>query len=97
MENLKKEKAKTQPSKIKTGGSTFKNPINQTNEKVWELIRASVPNDISFGDAVISEKHSNFFVNKNHEKYQDMKSLVDYVNNITNNKMKLIIIYLDKK
>ena len=31
-----------QPTKIKTSGSTFKNPINQTNKKVWELIRSSV-------------------------------------------------------
>ena len=29
----------TQPTKIKTSGSTFKNPINQTNKKVWELIK----------------------------------------------------------
>ena len=40
---LKKRKEETQPSKIKTSGSTFKNPILQSNKKVWELIKESVP------------------------------------------------------
>ena len=34
---------------------------------------------INFGDASISEKHANFFVNKNKASYTDMKSLIDYV------------------
>ena len=49
-----------QPTQIKTSGSTFKNPIKHTNKKVWELIKDSVPPDVSFGDACISKKHSNF-------------------------------------
>ena len=79
MLKLKFEKEKNQPSKIKTGGSTFKNPKNQTNKKVWELIKESVPPDISFGDACISKKHSNFFVNKGNAKFIDMKRLIDFV------------------
>ncbi len=76
---LKVEKEKNQPTKIKTSGSTFKNPISQTKKKVWELIRESVSLDITFGDACISEKHCNFFVNKGNAKFDDMKKLVDYV------------------
>ena len=34
---LKKKKDNVQPTKIKTSGSTFKNPINQTNKKVWGI------------------------------------------------------------
>ncbi len=79
IEILNKQKEKTQPTKIKTSGSTFKNPISQTSEKVWKLIKLSVPKNISFGDATISEKHSNFFVNKNKATYQDMKKLIDFV------------------
>jgi UDP-N-acetylmuramate dehydrogenase len=79
MEELKKTKDKAQPTKIKTSGSTFKNPINQTNKKVWELIKESVPADTSFGDAYISEKHCNFFVNKNNASFNDMKKLIDFV------------------
>ena len=76
---LRNKKDSTQPTKIKTSGSTFKNPINQTNKKVWELIKESVPLETSFGDASISSKHSNFFVNKNNASFNDMKKLIEFV------------------
>tara|TARA_Y100001958_G_C21232187_1_gene558039 strand:- start:619 stop:1527 length:909 start_codon:yes stop_codon:yes gene_type:complete len=76
---LKEEKNMRQPSKIKTGGSTFKNPIGQTNKKVWELIKDSVSLSKSFGDAKISEKHCNFFVNSKNAKFKDMIKLINYV------------------
>jgi len=76
---MKLEKEKNQPTKIMTSGSTFKNPINQTNKKVWELIRESVSTDTKFGDACISNKHSNFFVNKGNATFKDMKKLIDFV------------------
>ena len=79
MTRLKIEKEKNQPLQIKTSGSTFKNPISQTNIKVWELIKKSVPLDKSFGDACISEKHCNFFVNKGNAKFEDMNKLIDFV------------------
>ena len=79
MKELEKKKNNNQPSRIKTGGSTFKNPIDQTSKKAWELIRASVQSDINFGDASISEKHSNFFVNKNNATFDEMFSLINYV------------------
>ena len=81
MNDLKTIKEKNQPTRIKTSGSTFKNPKDQTNIKAWKLIKDSVPNKIHFGDAKISEKHANFFVNKKNAKYEDMKSLIDYVKN----------------
>ena len=76
---LKNKKDKAQPTKIKTSGSTFKNPINQTDKKVWELIKESVPLDLKFGDACISTKHCNFFVNKNNASFNDMKKLIEFV------------------
>ena len=79
MNELNKVKNMAQPTKIKTSGSTFKNPINQTDKKVWELIRASVPKETSYGDAIISEKHANFFVNKKNAKSVDMKSIINFV------------------
>ena len=81
MKKFKIEKDKNQPTKIKTSGSTFKNPISQTDKKVWELIKESVPLDICFGDACISDKHCNFFVNKGNAKFIDMKNLIDFVFN----------------
>ena len=80
-EKLKAEKEKNQPTKIKTSGSTFKNPISQSKKKVWELIKESVPLEQTFGDACISKKHCNFFVNKGNAKFEDMKKLIDYVSN----------------
>ena len=79
MEKLKQKKELAQPTKIKTSGSTFKNPITQTDKKVWELIRCSVPNKLNYGDAMISEKHANFFVNKKNAKSSDMKTLINSV------------------
>ena len=79
IEILKTKKDEAQPTQVKTGGSTFKNPVGQTHKKVWELIKLSIPKNISFGDAAISEKHLNFFVNKNKATYEDMKKLIDYV------------------
>ena len=79
IDKLKSEKDKNQPTKIKTSGSTFKNPLSQTNKKVWELIKESVPLDKSFGDACISEKHCNFFINKGNATYEDMSNLIDFV------------------
>jgi UDP-N-acetylmuramate dehydrogenase len=79
MLRLKTQKDIKQPTKIKTSGSTFKNPIKQTDKKVWELIRESVSLDTKFGDACISEKHTNFFVNKGNATFNDMKKLIDFV------------------
>ena len=79
MEKLAIKKNNSQPTKIKTGGSTFKNPIDQTTKKAWELIKESVPENINFGDACISKKHSNFFVNKNKATFDEMNSLINFV------------------
>ena len=77
--SLKNKKELAQPTRIKTGGSTFKNPVDQSNKKVWELIKESVPLDIKFGDAAISHKHCNFLINKKNAKFKDMKKLINFV------------------
>ena len=79
MTKLKEKKEEAQPTRIKTSGSTFKNPLDQSDKKVWQLIKESVPLEKSFGDACISEKHCNFFVNKGNAKFDDMKKLIDFV------------------
>ncbi len=79
MTELKKKKEEAQPTRIKTSGSTFKNPLDQTEKKVWQLIKESVSIEKSFGDACISKKHCNFFVNKGDAKFDDMKKLIEFV------------------
>jgi len=71
--NLVEQKKKDQPSKIKTCGSTFKNPGNR---KAWKLIKDSGCAGMSIGDAYISEKHCNFFVNRGHSKSSDLENLI---------------------
>ena len=91
MKIIKNKKDDTQPTKIKTGGSTFKNPIKQTNQKAWELIKKSVPLDTKFGDAEISKKHCNFFVNNNNATFEDMKRLIEFVKENVKSKTGIII------
>ncbi len=86
IKKLKSKKDEVQPTKVKTGGSTFKNPVEQTNIKVWQLIKKSLPLDSKFGDAEISNKHCNFFVNSKDATFNDMKNLIDFVKKKSKNK-----------
>jgi UDP-N-acetylmuramate dehydrogenase len=88
---LKNKKDAAQPTMIKTSGSTFKNPINQSNKKVWQLIKESVPLNVSFGDACISDKHCNFFVNKNNASFNDMNKLIKFVQEAVQKKTGIIL------
>jgi len=74
--NLIERKKKDQPSKIKTCGSTFK---NHEKFKAWKLIKDSGCAGMKIGDAHISEKHCNFFVNKGHAKSSDLEKLIHKV------------------
>ena len=74
--DLIRRKKESQPSQIKTCGSTFK---NSENKKAWELIKESNCEMMSVGDAKISEKHCNFFVNRGNASFDDMKKLIDFV------------------
>ena len=76
MNNLIKRKKNDQPSKIKTCGSTFKNP---ENNKAWKLIKDSGCAGMKIGDAYISEKHCNFFVNKGNARSEDLENLIHQV------------------
>ena len=71
--NLIKRKNEDQPTKIKTCGSTFKNP---ENSKAWRLIKDSGCAGMKVGDAYISEKHCNFFVNKGKATSKDLEELI---------------------
>ena len=75
---LVEQKKNDQPSKIKTCGSTFKNP---ENKKAWKLIKESGCSGMIIGDASISEKHCNFFVNNGKAKSKDLENLIYEVKN----------------
>ena len=71
------KKKLSQPSQIKTCGSTFKN-IN-TKKKAWMLIKEAGCDSFNEGDAMISKKHCNFFVNNGKAKSSDIENLIKKV------------------
>ena len=75
-DELVKKKKISQPSQVKTGGSTFKN-IN--TKKAWMLIKESGCDKFYVGNAKISEKHCNFFVNDGKAKASDIEMLIHKV------------------
>tara|TARA_X000000950_G_scaffold237518_1_gene289111 strand:+ start:291 stop:1196 length:906 start_codon:yes stop_codon:yes gene_type:complete len=84
---LVKRKKLSQPSQIKTCGSTFKN-INK-EKKAWMLIKESGCENYEEGDAVISKKHCNFFINKGKAKSLDIENLIKKVKNKVYEKTKI--------
>ncbi len=75
--DLINKKKQDQPSQIKTCGSTFKN-ISK-NKKAWMLIKEAGCEKFKEGDAMISEKHCNFFVNNGNAKSSDIENLINKV------------------
>lgn len=71
--HLRKE---AQPTAVKTGGSTFKNPINK---KAWKLIDEAGCRGLQNGDAMISEKHCNFIINLKKSTSQEIEELAQTV------------------
>ena len=78
IEIFTEQKKSAQPTKIKTCGSTFKNP---ENEKAWKLIKDSGCAGMKVGNAYISDKHCNFFVNNGKAKSEDLEKLIFQVKN----------------
>ena len=75
IEKFKREKNESQPSQIKTGGSTFKNPTSKY--KAWELIKKSGCDKVKFGNAKFSERHCNFIENRG-SSGKDVEDLINY-------------------
>ena len=74
--DLINRKKKSQPTQVKTCGSTFK---NLKNKKAWELIKNSGCDKIKVGQAQISEKHCNFFINNGKTNSNEIEELINKV------------------
>jgi len=83
---LIKKKKNSQPSQIKTCGSTFK---NTENKKAWELIKESNCQNYQIGSAKISEKHCNFFVNEGKATAKELEDLINKVKETVYQKTKI--------
>ena len=85
---FKKCKNNAQPSKIKTGGSTFKNP--NSKYKAWELIKKSGCAKVKFGKAKFSKMHCNFIENGG-SSGQDVEDLINYTIDEVKKKFNIIL------
>ena len=65
-----------QPTGLKTGGSTFKNP---PGKKAWELIDQAGCRGLRNGNAMISDKHCNFIINIKDSTAQQIEELGEIV------------------
>ena len=78
MEILKNKKDAEQPQKIKTGGSTFKNP-NNSDKKAWQLIKESGCADLKVGGIKLSNLHCNFLENLGKASSEDAENLIENI------------------
>ena len=77
---IQKTRATTQPIREKTGGSTFANPENDPQgRKAWQLIDAAGCRGLRIGDAIVSDKHCNFLINKSRATAADIEKLGEEV------------------
>lgn len=79
LEKINKRKIKrleTQPLDMPSAGSVFRNPEGM---HAGELIEKCGLKGCSIGDAIISEKHANFIVNKGNATGKDIISLIEKI------------------
>ncbi len=66
----------SQPTRTRTGGSTFANPDGHS---AWELIDKAGCRGLKVGDAQMSEKHCNFMINCGEARAEDLEKLAETV------------------
>jgi UDP-N-acetylmuramate dehydrogenase len=76
MAEITQARQESQPVKVRTGGSTFKNP---EGHKAWELIDQAGCRGLVVGDAEVSELHCNFLINRGHASAADIEALGEEV------------------
>jgi UDP-N-acetylmuramate dehydrogenase len=77
MAAIKAEREASQPLRVATGGSTFKNPAGE--RKAWQLIEAAGCRGLRYGRAVVSEKHCNFLINTGDARAAEIEALGEQV------------------
>ena len=77
MAAIKAEREASQPLRVATGGSTFKNPPG--DRKAWQLIDAAGCRGLRHGRAMVSEKHCNFLINTGAARAAEIEALGELV------------------
>ena len=88
MIGIKEKRLLSQPIKNKTSGSTFKNPKNLYAAK---LIEEAGCKGMEYGDAVVSNQHANFLINKGRATATDIENLGKQVVDKVYNKFNIIL------
>lgn len=76
MAEIQDQRGTSQPVRSRTGGSTFKNP---PGEKAWRLIERAGCRGLIVGDAMVSEQHCNFLINRGGATAGDLERLGEEV------------------
>jgi UDP-N-acetylmuramate dehydrogenase len=76
MHRIRAERTDSQPTRARTGGSTFANPPGQ---KAWQLIDAAGCRGLAIGGAQISGQHCNFMLNTGTATAADLENLGEAV------------------
>jgi UDP-N-acetylmuramate dehydrogenase len=65
MRKINHDRAQSQPLEYPSSGSWFKNPLLPDGSvgKAWQVVDAAGCRGLRVGDAQVSEKHANFFIN----------------------------------
>lgn len=66
----------SQPLRTRTGGSTFKNPKDNS---AWKLVDEAGCRGLNIGGAKVSEKHCNFLINEGNATAKDIETLGEEV------------------
>jgi UDP-N-acetylmuramate dehydrogenase len=78
---IRSTREESQPTRVRTGGSTFKNPDQPEakGRKAWQLIDAAGCRGLTRGGAMVSEKHCNFLINTGSATAADIEMLGEEV------------------
>ena len=76
MAEIQDRRGESQPVRSRTGGSTFMNP---PGEKAWQLIERAGCRGLVIGDAMVSERHCNFLINRGVATARDLERLGEEV------------------
>lgn len=81
MAEINARREASQPIREKTGGSTFKNPVSASGEKLsaWALVDEAGMRGHRRGGAQVSEKHANFLINASDASASDIEGLGEEV------------------
>lgn len=78
MRAITETRESSQPTRARTGGSTFKNPEGHSS---WKLIDEAGCRGLMINDAQVSEKHCNFLLNLDAASANDIETLGETVRN----------------